>query len=95
MDKLAEKLAQWFGSAPFILAHAIWFTAWLILHFSVNFDTDWENLTLIVSLEAIFLSLFILRAENVASERSERKIKRDLSKNTEEIKLLKSIQRKV
>lgn len=95
MDRLAEKLAQWFGSAPFIVAHVVWFSVWLLLHFTIGFDADWENLTLIVSLEAIFLSLFILRAENVESERAEKKIKQDLKKNTEELVLLKAIKSKL
>lgn len=94
MDKLAEKLAQWFGSTPFILLHATWFAAWVGLHFMINFDADWENLTLIVSLEAIFLSLFILRAENVQSERLDKKIKHDLRMNNEELTLLKSLKNK-
>ena len=70
MDKLAEKLAQWFGSAPFILFHIIWFSVWVILHLTTGFDEEWQNLTVVVSLEAIFLSLFILRAENVQARTS-------------------------
>lgn len=85
MDKIAEKLAEWFGSTPFILFHVIWFAVWLLLHFTAGFDPDWANLTLVVSLEAIFLSLFILRAENVQASRFEDQVKRDL-KVTNQIK---------
>lgn len=70
MDKLAEKLSKWFGSTPFILMHVLWFGSWYPLGGQTN------ALTLIVSLEAIFLSLFILRAENVQGERMEKKIDR-------------------
>ena len=78
MDKLAEKLAGWFGSAPFIIFHIIWFAAWIIINAIIKFDNELSLLTLVVSLEAIFLSLFILRAENVQAQRSEQKLKRDL-----------------
>jgi uncharacterized membrane protein len=91
MDRLAEKLAQWFGSAPFILFHLVWFSIWFCLHMFTGFDEEWQNLTLVVSLEAIFLSLFILRAENVQSERAEKQIKKDLIKSNQQLKLLKSL----
>ena len=78
MDKLAEKLTAWFGSSPFILFHVTWFAGWVFLHVTTNFDNDWSALTVIVSLEAIFLSLFILRAENVEIARDARNVRRDL-----------------
>lgn len=74
MNHIAEKLSQWFGSAPFILFHVVWFVVWFPL------VGDKELLTLIVSLEAIFLSLFILRAENVQAERMEGQNRRILRK---------------
>lgn len=78
MDKLAEKLARWFGSTTFIVMHAFWFVIWVLLHFTARLDPDWSALTIIVSLEAIFLSLFILRAENIQATRFEKDVKRDL-----------------
>lgn len=95
MDKLAEKMAEWFGSAPFILFHIIWFTAWITLHFTTGFDADWQVLTVVVSLEAIFLSLFILRAENVQSSRTEEQIRQDLRESKKELKLLKRMNHRI
>lgn len=94
MDKLAEKLAEWFGSAPFIIFHVVWFSLWIALHFLLGFDDGWEILTVVVSLEAIFLSLFILRAENVQASRSEKQIRHDLRKSNEQLKLLRSLKNK-
>ncbi len=94
MDNLAEKLANWFGSAAFIIFHIVWFGAWVAAHMFLGFDEEWQNLTLVVSLEAIFLSLFILRAENVQSGRFEKKVKEDLKQSKEELKILKSIKNK-
>lgn len=70
MDRAAEWLSRWFGSTPFIVLHIVWFSAW----FPLGGQTD--LLTMIVSLEAIFLSLFILRAETVQGQRMEASIKR-------------------
>lgn len=90
MDSLAEKLSVWFGSTPFILMHILWFGLWF------PFGGSTDLLTLIVSLEAIFLSLFILRAENIQGSRMEKSVKRaerdtkkDLKKSDVTIKLLK------
>lgn len=79
MDAIAEKLSKWFGSAPFLILHIIWFAAWFI------FKLPTDLLTLIVSLEAIFLTILILRAENVSMERTERNVKKDL-KETKKVK---------
>lgn len=80
MDKIAERLSLWFGSTPFILFHVVWFSAWYPLGGKTS------GLTLAVSLEAIFLSLFILRAENIQGTRMEKSIKETLkeSKKTNE-----------
>lgn len=85
MDKAAERLSEWFGSVPFILLHVAWWVAWLAL------GKDLEMLITIVSLEAILLSLLILRAENVAQTRFEEQIKRDITKSNEQLKLLNAI----
>ena len=94
MNKLAEKLAEWFGSSPFILFHVVWFTVWIAAHYTSNFDQDWAALTFIVSLEAIFLALFILRAENVQATRFERKIKEDLRQSKKELEILEKLKKK-
>lgn len=82
MDRVAERLSAWFGSAPFIILHTVWFAAW----YPLGGSTD--TLTVIVSLEAIYLSLFILRAENVQSKRAERQVAADLAKSDEVLRRL-------
>jgi uncharacterized membrane protein len=95
MDELAEKLAKWFGSAPFIIFHIFWFITWVTLHFVSKLDPDWSMLTIVVSLEAIFLSLFILRAENVQAERQEQMLKLDMKHTKEDLKHTKKVLRKI
>lgn len=90
MDEIAEKLSGWFGSTPFIIVHIAWFLAW----YPLGGSTD--TLTLVVSLEAIFLSLFILRAEKVQGARMEQALKttkkdtrKDLKKSDKVIRMMK------
>lgn len=92
MNKIAEKLARWFGSLQFIMINFVWFVGWIILHFTIGFDEHWSNLTLIVSLEAIFLALFILRAENVQGDRIEHLLSREVQQENKEIKILEEIE---
>lgn len=89
MNKIAEKLSDWFGSTPFILFHLVWFAAWYPL------GGKTQTLTLIVSLEAIFLSLFILRAENVQGERMESYIKETRAFSRKDLKATKRVEGKL
>ncbi len=93
MDNLAGKLAAWFGTSAFILAHVIWFSMWVFLHFTVGFDPEWSALTVIVSLEAIFLSLFILMAENVEAARDAKSARRDLRTRNELLEEIESLKK--
>ena len=69
--KFAEVITQWAGSITFVYFHIIWFGFWIVsntglLHpFVPIFDPfPYGLLTMIVSLEAIFLSTFIMIAQN-------------------------------
>ena len=53
-DVAIDAVASFAGSKAFLLTHALWFAGWLLLRLDVN------TLTLVVSLEAIFLSTLIL-----------------------------------
>ena len=66
--KLAEYIARFSGSMYFVYFHTIWFGAWIVLNtgiFMKPFDPfPYGLLTMVVSLEAIFLSTFILITQN-------------------------------
>ncbi len=64
--KLAEKISDFAGSMVFVYLHTIWFLAWFVL--KLNIDV----LTLIVSLEAIYLSTFIMINQNRQEETTEK-----------------------
>jgi CRP/FNR family transcriptional regulator, cyclic AMP receptor protein len=70
VQKAADWIAEFAGSIPFLLLHVVWFTLWLLFN-SVHipgipqFDPyPFGFLTLTVSLEAIFLSVFVLLSQN-------------------------------
>lgn len=69
--KIAELISSFAGSMPFVYFHVVWFALWIILndrHFFPNahfFDPfPYGLLTMIVSLEAIFLATFIMINQN-------------------------------
>ena len=71
IEQVAENLNEFASSTPFLMFHAIWFMIWLpwnigaFRSFGLNpFDPyPFGLLTMIVSLEAIFLSIFVLLAQ--------------------------------
>jgi uncharacterized membrane protein len=85
-DRLAEQITRWSGSMTFLVLHAVWFGAWIAINAGWTplhpFDKGFELLTMIVSLEAIFLTTFVLIAQNreaeVDSDRNELDLQIDL-----------------
>ncbi len=58
--RLADKITAVAGSMTFVYLHALFFALWML----VFEDNPWPTLTLTVSLEAIFLSTFVLISQN-------------------------------
>ncbi len=105
-DRLAEKIASFCGSMTFVWANVIWFGSWILLNTipgTPHIDPfPFTFLTLVVSLEAIFLSTFILISQNLDSRISERRSHLDLQlnllseqENTKMIVMLHAIAAKV
>jgi uncharacterized membrane protein len=68
METIADRLNDLASSPRFLAVHALWFTAWISWNSGAlglqPFDPyPFGFLTLVVSLEAIFLSIFILMAQ--------------------------------
>jgi uncharacterized membrane protein len=62
-NRLADGITTFAGSMLFVYVHVIWFGCWI--GFGVE-DYPYGLLTMIVSLEAIFLSTFVLISQNRA-----------------------------
>lgn len=105
-DRIAEKIAHFCGSMTFVWVHVVWFGAWILFNSMPGIrhldPFPFTFLTLIVSLEAIFLSTFILISQNLDSRISERRSHLDLQlnllseqENTKMIVMLHAIAAKV
>ncbi len=73
-QKIADWIAWFGGSMAFLIINTMWFLGWIIINtFDVGirqFDPfPFGLLTMIVSLEAIFLSIFVLISQNRQSEK--------------------------
>jgi uncharacterized membrane protein len=90
MDRFADKVTAFCGHPLFVVVHAIWWTLWIL------FDAEpypYGLLTLVVSLEAIVLSTFILMSQNRMSKADRRILQQDVKINLEADKLLRDIHR--
>ncbi len=73
MQVLADRLTRAASSATFLAIHALWFAIWIswnvgLLHLRRFDPYPFGLLTMIVSLEAIFLSIFVLMAQGRDAE---------------------------
>jgi uncharacterized membrane protein len=87
---LQTRLADWMtlfsGSMPFVYFHAVWFAIWIALNsgflgFHAFDPFPFGLLTVIVSLEAIFLSTFVLVSQNRQAALADRRADLDLQIN--------------
>jgi uncharacterized membrane protein len=62
-NRLADRITKFSGSMTFVVLHVIWFSCWI--GFGVE-SYPYGLLTMIVSLEAIFLSTFVMISQNRA-----------------------------
>ena len=60
-NRLADRITDFAGSMPFVYVHVLWFALWIGLGVE---RYPYGLLTMIVSLEAIFLSTFVLISQN-------------------------------
>ncbi len=67
-NRLADRITAFSGSMRFVYLHVVWFTAWIALGVE---SYPYGLLTMIVSLEAIFLSTFVMISQNRADSKRE------------------------
>src|SRR5436190_13459112 len=85
-DRVADVLTAFSGSLTFVYFHAIWFGMWIVLNLGwlgiKPFDPyPFGLLTMVVSLEAIFLSTFVLVSQNRMGVVADRRADLDLQIN--------------
>ena len=87
--RIADAITDFTGSMAFVYVHVVWFAAWILLnvglihipHISEFDHFPFSLLTMIVSLEAIFLSTFVLISQNRLACASEKRAELDLQVN--------------
>jgi len=85
-ERVGDAIARHAGRMWFITVHAAWFTLWIganvgLLQVRAFDPFPFPFLTLVVSLEAIFLSLFILMSQNRAQRQADARAHLDLQIN--------------
>jgi uncharacterized membrane protein len=85
---VSDKIAEFSGTLAFVLFHLLWFGLWIYAYTGgtvfghAGFDPyPFGLLTMIVSLEAIILSTFILMSQNRQSQKSELRAELDYRTN--------------
>ena len=89
--RVADAITRFAGSMAFVYIHIVAFGLWMTL---VE-GSPWPTLTLVVSLEAIFLSAFVLIGQNRQAEFAQRKADHDFVAQEQELKTNTELTRQV
>ena len=80
--QFADRITAFAGSMPFLYLHVVLFGLWMV----VVEPSPWPTLTLIVSLEAIFLSTFVLIGQNRQAAFQQAKADHDFTEAEHELR---------
>jgi uncharacterized membrane protein len=89
--RVADRITAFAGSMSFVFIHAALFAVWMLF-----FErSPWPTLTLVVSLEAIFLSTFVMIGQNRQAEFQQRKADHDFQTQELELKTNTDLTREI
>ena len=81
-QRLADAITHFTGSMRFVYIHALLYGAWIIINLPgvplPKFDPSFVILAMVASVEAIFLTTFVLMTQNRMSEEAEKRAELDL-----------------
>jgi len=89
--KIADAVTAFAGSMIFVYLHVVGFAGWMLFVES----SPWPTLTLVVSLEAIFLSTFVMIGQNRQSAFQQAKADHDFLEQELELKTNTEITREI
>ena len=89
--RVADTITKFAGSMAFVYIHVAAFAIWMLFAES----TPWPTLTLVVSLEAIFLSTFVMIGQNRQSAYQQAKADHDFVEQELELKTNTEITRAI
>jgi uncharacterized membrane protein len=79
--RVADAITAFAGSMRFVYAHVVLFALWMLFFEK----SPWPTLTLVVSLEAIFLSTFVMIGQNRQAAFQQVKADHDFSSTEQEL----------
>lgn len=89
--RIADAITAFAGSMPFVYVHIVVFAIWMLL---VE-GSPWPTLTLVVSLEAIFLSTFVMIGQNRSAAFQQEKANHDFQEQELELKTNTQLTREI
>lgn len=89
--RVADAITKFAGSMLFVYLHVVVFAAWML--FAER--SPWPTLTLVVSLEAIFLSTFVMIGQNNAATFQQAKADHDFVEQEMELKTNTQLTREI
>ena len=90
--KFADLITRFAGSMLFVYLHIIWFALWIIFAKQIGDSFPFGLLTMVVSLEAIFLATFIMVNQNRQAEIAEQREAADEAEQEEIAEDIEDIQ---
>ena len=89
--RIADWITGFAGSMNFVYLHVVLFAAWMLFFES----KPWPTLTLVVSLEAIFLSTFVMIGQNRQADFQQAKADHDFNEQELELKTNTELTREI
>ena len=89
--RIADAITAFAGSMMFVYVHVVVFAVWMLLVES----SPWPTLTLVVSLEAIFLSTFVMIGQNRQAAFQQAKADHDFNESELELKTNTQLTREI
>ena len=89
--RFADRITAFAGSMRFVYLHVLVFTFWML----VVERSPWPTLTLVVSLESIFLSTFVMIGQNRQATFQQAKADHDFVEEVQELKLNTALTREI
>jgi Predicted membrane protein len=98
-ERVADRVSAFIGNPYFIVIHAVWFVLWIaanagLISFSPMFDMyPYGLLGIILSIEAIFITGFLLISQNRQSNRAEKRSELDYEINVRTFREIQNLKR--
>ena len=89
--RIADAITAFAGSMPFVYVHVVLFAVWMLF----AEKSPWPTLTLVVSLEAIFLSTFVMIGQNRSAAFQQAKANHDFVEQEMELKTNTQLTREI